>query len=97
MEREVGGGIGMGNTCKPMAVSFQCMTKFTTNKKKKKTDAVRKSKTNKGSINIILSLMVWTTIHAHTLSEYKALEWLIHVNVSQKPLQYCKIISLQLI
>ena len=32
MEREVGGGIGMGNTCKPMAVSFQCMTKFTTNK-----------------------------------------------------------------
>ena len=24
------GGIGMGNTCKPMAVSFQCMTKFTT-------------------------------------------------------------------
>ena len=31
-----GRGIGMGNTCKPMAVSFQCMTKFTTNKKKKK-------------------------------------------------------------
>ena len=29
-EREVGGGIGMGNTCKPMADSFQCMTKFTT-------------------------------------------------------------------
>ena len=41
VEREVGGGIGMGNTCKPMAVSFQCMTKFTTNKKKvkKKTDS----------------------------------------------------------
>ena len=33
VEREVGGGNGMGNTCKPMAVSFQCMTKFTTNKK----------------------------------------------------------------
>ena len=32
----MGGGIGMGNTCKPMAVSFQCMTKFTTNKKKKR-------------------------------------------------------------
>ena len=31
----MGGGIGMGNTCKPMAVSFQCMTKFTTNKKNK--------------------------------------------------------------
>ena len=36
MEREVGGGIGMGNTCKPMAISFQCMTKSTTVKKKKK-------------------------------------------------------------
>ena len=26
----------MGNTCKPMVVSFQCMTKSTTIKKKKK-------------------------------------------------------------
>ena len=33
-----GRGIGMGNTCKPMAVSFQCMTKFTTNKKKRKKE-----------------------------------------------------------
>ena len=33
--REVGGGIGMGNTCEPKAFSFQCMTKFTTKKKKK--------------------------------------------------------------
>ena len=39
MEREVGGGIGMGNTCKPMAVLFQCMTKFTTKKKKKNPPA----------------------------------------------------------
>ena len=34
--REVGGGIGMGKTCKLKDVSFQCMTKFTTNLKKKK-------------------------------------------------------------
>ena len=34
--REVGGGIGMGKTCEPKAFSFQCMTKFTTNKIKKK-------------------------------------------------------------
>ena len=27
VEREVEGGIGMGNTCKPMADSYQCMTK----------------------------------------------------------------------
>ena len=33
--REAGGGIGMGNACKPMAVSFKCMTKSTINKKKK--------------------------------------------------------------
>ena len=30
VEREVGGGIRMGNTCKSMADSFQCMTKLTT-------------------------------------------------------------------
>ena len=36
----MGGGIGMGNTCKPMAVLFQCMTKFTTNKKKKNIVAI---------------------------------------------------------
>ena len=30
-----GRGIGMGNTCKPLAVSFQCVTKSTTNKKRK--------------------------------------------------------------
>ena len=35
VEREVGGGIGMGKTCKLKAVSFHCMTKFTTNYKKK--------------------------------------------------------------
>ena len=30
VEREMGGGIGMGNTCKSMADSCQCMTKTTT-------------------------------------------------------------------
>ena len=44
MEREVGGGIGMGNTCKPLAVSFQCMTKSTTNKKKKTNKKNNKTK-----------------------------------------------------
>ena len=29
VEREVGGGIRMGNTCKSMADSFQCVTKLT--------------------------------------------------------------------
>ena len=44
MEREVGGGIGMGNTCKPMADSFQCMTKSTTIKKKLSLEPRRKCK-----------------------------------------------------
>ena len=30
VEKEVGGGIGMGNTCISMADSCQCMTKTTT-------------------------------------------------------------------
>ena len=46
MEREVGGGIGMGNTCKPMAVSFQCMTKFTTKKKEQKNVFILKTIVN---------------------------------------------------
>ena len=41
VEREVGGGTGMGNTCKPMADSFQCMTKPTTIKKRKKNENVK--------------------------------------------------------
>ena len=49
MEREVGGGIWMGNTCKPMAVSFQCMTKFTTNKKKERKKKKKKKDTSAGS------------------------------------------------
>ena len=31
-------GIGMGKTCEPKGFSFQCMTKFTTNKKKEKKE-----------------------------------------------------------
>ena len=37
MGREVGRGIGMGKTCEPKAFSFQCMTEFTTKKKKIQT------------------------------------------------------------
>ena len=44
VEREVGGGIGMGKTCKLKDVPFQCMTKFTTNKKKEKRKKQNKTK-----------------------------------------------------
>ena len=51
MEREVGAGFGMGNTCKPMAVTFQCMTKSTTIKKKKgKKINKRSAKTRPGKM-----------------------------------------------
>ena len=40
MGRKVGGGIGMGKTCEPKAFSFQCMTKFTTNKNLKKKEVL---------------------------------------------------------
>ena len=39
MEREVGGGIRKGNTCKSMADSCQCMAKTT--KKKKNHDKIK--------------------------------------------------------
>ena len=53
MEREVGGGIGMGNTCKPMAVSFQCMTKSTT---------IKKNNSNKKKRSLSISLINKTVI-----------------------------------
>ena len=40
----------MGNTCKPMAVSFQCMTKSTTNKKIKIKKIKKKLKKKKHTI-----------------------------------------------
>ena len=62
VEREVGGGIGMGNTCKLMAVSFQCMTKFTTNKKNKNKKIKIKKK-----LGILKTLeLVFHTIKSHT-------------------------------
>ena len=58
MEREVGAGIGMGNTCKPMAVSFQCMTKFTINKKKKvKFQETKKKKKKIKAVLIVPDLI----------------------------------------
>ena len=50
VEREFGMGIGMGNTCKSMSDSFQCMTKPTTIKKKNKT----KKQTNKNNCRLII-------------------------------------------
>ena len=55
------GGIGMGNTCKPMADSFQCMAKTTTKKKKKKKER-KKEKKNKFAF-----LLYWGSILENSL------------------------------
>ena len=55
----------MGNTSKPMAVSFQCMTKFTTNKKKKKKnfkEIQTKVSEMKNALNGISSRLDVTTV-----------------------------------
>ena len=44
----MGVGIGMENTCKPIAVSFQCMTKSTV-KKKKRNNKEEKNLTHKSA------------------------------------------------
>ena len=46
----------MGNTCKPLAVSFQCMTKSTTNKKKKKKEK------KKAQVNTVGLLWILETL-----------------------------------
>ena len=65
----MGGGIGMGNTCKPMAVSFQCMTKSTTIKKKKKdgrkieimNSVCKEFEPAENSLGVVISLLIlWT-------------------------------------
>ena len=61
MEREVGGGIGMGNTCKPMAVSFRCMTKSTTIKKIIIINKFKKRKKCLHCSTGILAFPVWTS------------------------------------
>ena len=50
------------DTCKPMAVSFQCMTKSTTNKKKKK----RKKKKKLRFIAMRLPLVVIQRVRVQT-------------------------------
>ena len=65
VERAVGGGIEMGNTCKPMAVSFQCMTKSTTIKK---IIIIKKSYMNLFKW-LLIYVYTYIYIHTHTCSQ----------------------------
>ena len=72
----MGGGIGMGNTCKPMAVSFQCMTKFTTNKKNKET----KKKRRRGRDSIR-----WAKVEFKEISGMKRISCTVAVSEMEGP------------
>ena len=53
VEREVGRGIGKGNTCISMADSCQCMTK-TIKKKKKRKKQIQKDKKKKETGKVLV-------------------------------------------
>ena len=62
----LGGGIGMGNTCKSMADSFQCMTKPTTIKKKKSVREKKKKELHL-YVNAIEKMYLPNTFRARSL------------------------------
>ena len=66
----------MGNTCKPMAVSFQCMTKFTTIKKKKKK-RIWSSSTGIPSPPLTLFIVMLPKAHLTSHSRISGSRWVI--------------------
>ena len=110
MRREVEGGFRIGNMCTPMAGSYQCMAKTTTMKlakvpllEAKTCETDRQSRFDAWDRVLRAGALGWPWgmgwggrweggsewgTHVHP--------WLICVNVQQKPLQYCKVICLQL-
>ena len=82
MEREVGGGIGMGNICRPMAVSFQCMTKFTTNKKKVTYKKKIKKKNKKQRHHLLTKVHVFKAM-VFPIVMYRCESWTIKKAVSK--------------
>ena len=78
VEREVGGGVGMGKTCKLNDISFQCMTKFTKNtkKKRKKESSNLRSTTPKARAGMVTLLCAiqgpwWGGSNAHKKLEVR--------------------------
>ena len=74
----------MGNTCKPMADSFQCMTKFTT-KKKKEVDLEQQtgSKSGKQYVKAVYCHPAYLTYMQSTSCEM--LDWMKHKLESRFP------------
>ena len=81
MGREVGGGFRMGNTCTTTAAAKSRQSCLTL------CDPIDGSPPGSPAPGILQArILEWVAIYP----------WLIHVNVWQKLLQYCKVISLQL-
>ena len=62
-----GGGIGMGKTCEPKAFSFQCMTKFTTNKTTTTKKNSMKQKNNGVNFffgSVVTRIYVYVTVNS---------------------------------
>ena len=85
VEREVGGGIRMGNTCKPMAVSFQCMTKSTTIKKKKKEKKEKEKKKKRRKFDQFSDLFTATLGFSFL--------WFLNINYAFCYSKYCGFFS----
>ena len=67
----------MGKTCEPKVFSFQCMTKFTT--KKKKEISVKKKKLAMVKLHLEVSLELLWQCGVSSVSDY-LLSWIILVH-----------------
>ena len=52
--------VRMGKTCEPKAFSFQCMTKFTTKKKKKKESTCQCRRCKRSGFNPWVGKILWS-------------------------------------
>ena len=83
----------MGNTCKPMAVSFQCMTKFTTNKKKiKKKKRKERNDTDLQTPHAVQSLLNNELTQRFSASRLTSYETFL-LSLPNLHLNWCNILS----
>ena len=84
VEREVGGGIGMGNTCKSTADSYQSMAKTTTLKIIKK----QKNKIKSKDINMCLFFSIY--FYSLEANYFTILYWFLpYIDMNQPWIYMC--------
>ena len=66
----------MGKTCEPKAFSFQCMTKFTTNKKNKNKNKNKKNATAKRMGKMSIRMLIMSILLRRiSIPDYKGLSF----------------------